>query len=1166
MSSAAQVLRQADALKASITDSSKGVSETWVVRQRLEDLYKKLLLMDLEYALDKKVEQDLWNHAFKNHINILQTQTKDRQNAKRGETHATLNLFLETASGFYLQLIQLICTTFKLDLPFRRKSSCFGIMKEKTTLRVKIVPPKKSSCLYVCQYCLVHLGDIARYRQQIEQAQTFYWHAANLVPFNGQPYNQLAIVEAARGNKLTTVFYYVRSLAVRHPFPAAATNLEKLYTKLTKDIPELKGKLSVSEMITSFLQLHACIHLCTELDRAAALSSKLLAALPAHVTSQSFPSHILVQIVAINIFSMHHAQRMTQYQDGEERADSFSEELGSEELRSFSLMFSFTIGILDLLLQNTPKQEQKLKEFFTLPAVKLLLDWFKLNPVHLQNPILKSSSVMTNLCKVLNNIKLSDNEGGPNISKYEDLPLPEDTELRCFQYLEKAHSMYSYSRLPTEGLPSEVESMLRCMRIYSHGTWLAEETESISAQQGKSGRLQFTAPTIQKPISSVYEAGDSQVPFVEKKSVRQNIAIQAIIQKKGQQQAADKTPKVVPTKIQERVKPPPSVSAEPVKTIVTSTASGPNSPKYLLGVPTTEPQFMKGGSTGVVGNSRSGTQSSRVPIAQQPPRLQKQLLAQQQQQQGSSQPTLWSENATPQILSKPSASQQKLLWPYSLQQQSEQNVSKSDSNSSVHSAQSDTSPGKVGAQQPSQQTSEVQRSQLEKQSPSNFMNMPTVTSDYRMTSRFPVTTNQPSMAPQNMPVNAKNPGSSQNTALQGTAGTNAMFRFPPPPLPPNSKQFPSMTFDVPPPPLPQPMNMSSAETESRTGFTHQMSSRHQPEKNQQNVMADNAFQQNPSLVNPQRAPQGTNYPSNSNQQHTQSSPLTGNIGNQMQGGVRNLFQNLPPQGFQQMAPGNERPHFGGPTNERSPFGGLKPQTVPSQLQNTASQYQLLNQLLSMNAGMGRMNLRAPMDQPGKKDDFPFVPPELLGALSQLAVQPPNISKEGLMMQNRMGAAFQGHAEGTPKPDTGNSPNRSPMPGPPDLDSRPTRPGPQTTQQGTYSLFSSSPWSVPLSTADNKSHGPSPFSEEPNMVRHSPKAEVTEPKMPQGIDMGLRFGHNEEVWLEKSQKGAPPADHNPASGPGPYFPGPLQSIWSSPGPSPLEKLLEMQKQQRTTDPH
>lgn len=109
------------------------------------------------------------------------------------------------------------------------------------------------------------------------------------------------------------------------------------------------NKFQLSNVVDFSANIHVnyWIHLVlfkylAELDRAAALSSKLLAALPAHVTSQSFPSHILVQIVAINIFSMHHAQRMTQYQDGEEHADSFNEELGSEELRSFSLMFSFT--------------------------------------------------------------------------------------------------------------------------------------------------------------------------------------------------------------------------------------------------------------------------------------------------------------------------------------------------------------------------------------------------------------------------------------------------------------------------------------------------------------------------------------------------------------------------------------------------------------------------------------------------------------------------------------------------------------------------------------------------------------------------------------------------------------------------------------------------------
>ena len=44
------------------TDASSGSNEAWVSRQTLQDLYQTLLVMDLEYALDKKVEQDLWVH------------------------------------------------------------------------------------------------------------------------------------------------------------------------------------------------------------------------------------------------------------------------------------------------------------------------------------------------------------------------------------------------------------------------------------------------------------------------------------------------------------------------------------------------------------------------------------------------------------------------------------------------------------------------------------------------------------------------------------------------------------------------------------------------------------------------------------------------------------------------------------------------------------------------------------------------------------------------------------------------------------------------------------------------------------------------------------------------------------------------------------------------
>jgi hypothetical protein len=42
------------------------------------------------------------------------------QNPKRNESQAMLSWFLEAASGFYLTLLQEICTAFDLDLPFRR--------------------------------------------------------------------------------------------------------------------------------------------------------------------------------------------------------------------------------------------------------------------------------------------------------------------------------------------------------------------------------------------------------------------------------------------------------------------------------------------------------------------------------------------------------------------------------------------------------------------------------------------------------------------------------------------------------------------------------------------------------------------------------------------------------------------------------------------------------------------------------------------------------------------------------------------------------------------------------------------------------------------------------------------------------------------------------------
>uniref|UniRef100_A0A452J123 Telomerase activating protein Est1-like N-terminal domain-containing protein n=1 Tax=Gopherus agassizii TaxID=38772 RepID=A0A452J123_9SAUR len=168
--------RQAEVLKADMTDSKLGPAEVWTSRQALQDLYQKMLVTDLEYALDKKVEQDLWNHAFKNQITTLQGQAKNRANPNRSEVQANLSLFLEAASGFYTQLLQELCTVFNVDLPCRVKSSQLGIISNKQMHTSAIVKPQSSSCSYICQHCLVHLGDIG---ECLEQGQMRLIHGGS---------------------------------------------------------------------------------------------------------------------------------------------------------------------------------------------------------------------------------------------------------------------------------------------------------------------------------------------------------------------------------------------------------------------------------------------------------------------------------------------------------------------------------------------------------------------------------------------------------------------------------------------------------------------------------------------------------------------------------------------------------------------------------------------------------------------------------------------------------------------------------------------------------------------------------------------------------------------------------------------------------------------------
>lgn len=234
----------------------------------------------------------------------------------------------------------------------------------------KLSAPHKSSCFYACQYCLVHLGDIARYRNQNRQAELFYRHAVSLSPSSGQPYNQLALLEASRGDKLGTVFHYVRSVAVKHPFPVATANLAKTLSSALNDTAfnaEGKTKLNSQEYIAVFLKLHGVLHNIGEVGVAAKYVTLLTETMTALVATESFSSWRLVQMLAIDLYALQHASGNTI-----DSTDTLkTEQLSSDERIARNCVLDLIAGSLSALLLPVYTIKGAVLDYFALPTSEL---------------------------------------------------------------------------------------------------------------------------------------------------------------------------------------------------------------------------------------------------------------------------------------------------------------------------------------------------------------------------------------------------------------------------------------------------------------------------------------------------------------------------------------------------------------------------------------------------------------------------------------------------------------------------------------------------------------------------------------------------------------------------------------------------------------------------
>lgn len=212
------------------------------------------------------------------------------------------------------------------------------------------------------------MGDIARYKNQNKQAELFYRHAVSLSPSSGQPYNQLALLEASRGDKLGTVFHYARSIAVKHPFPVATTNLAKTLSSVINDDNSFnidgKTKLTSQEYLLAFLKLHAILHNLGDLSQATKYVKLLTETLTALIATESFNSWRLVQMLVINLYALQHAAGTSS-----ENMDFLSaDQLSADEKFAKECILDLVAGSLSALLLPVYTIKNAIVDYFALPS------------------------------------------------------------------------------------------------------------------------------------------------------------------------------------------------------------------------------------------------------------------------------------------------------------------------------------------------------------------------------------------------------------------------------------------------------------------------------------------------------------------------------------------------------------------------------------------------------------------------------------------------------------------------------------------------------------------------------------------------------------------------------------------------------------------------------
>uniref|UniRef100_H3GRP2 Amino acid transporter transmembrane domain-containing protein n=2 Tax=Phytophthora ramorum TaxID=164328 RepID=H3GRP2_PHYRM len=199
------------------------------LRRRLTDAATRLVDAQPAFAAAKEVEQALWKPCFYRRIEDFRRRIRKYAAAAQADRNvrehfarvsSEFQQFLTEAAGFYAHLRDVFASWLQHNGQ--------GAKDEDVT-----------RCRQSLHRCYVFLGDLARYRELHSQktkknfaaAEALYHRALAVLPENGNPHNQLAVLATYVEAETVAVYRYCRSLLTSQPFTTAEENLALLFER-----------------------------------------------------------------------------------------------------------------------------------------------------------------------------------------------------------------------------------------------------------------------------------------------------------------------------------------------------------------------------------------------------------------------------------------------------------------------------------------------------------------------------------------------------------------------------------------------------------------------------------------------------------------------------------------------------------------------------------------------------------------------------------------------------------------------------------------------------------------------------------------------------------------------------------------------------------------------